>query len=347
MNMRAWFTAILIAGAFTQLCFAPSASACEYHITAQRSPSTVCAGGGDPGKSTITVTIWRGITPVPNHTITFLVSGPTDPGTIPALTYTTDSNGVARTSSGDLPVYTSGSGTGTVTVTATDESEYPPYTARQFTVDVYGLEVSRGLPTGNLNNDAGANRWNIRWADTDPNVVYGDDFTLPSGQTWTIDKLSVWVIPDIPVSPTYQLGDHFSDIYLYTGLTSSAPTQRKHCTISGNTTSDPNVTLTKVTYQADPPIGNANYQAADGTYNQMWRIDFNNLYWYGVTGGTSYAFFVRGVPIKDRLWFNHATYLDQAQFLRFDTGNPGVPATADGSEWFGKGSNINVEVYAH
>ena len=60
------------------------------------------------------------------------------------------------------------------------------------------LLVDRGLPTANLNNDAGANRANVSWAFTEytsPNYfVVGDTFQNTSSQTWSINQITLWTV---------------------------------------------------------------------------------------------------------------------------------------------------------
>ena len=223
-------------------------------------------------------------------------------------------------------------GVGTALVDMGADEYYPNYSTNPI--------VDRGMPTANLNNVAGAGRINIRWADADPNVFYGDDFTLPkSSGDWVIDKITVWAVPDIPVSPTYALSSYFQGITLYTGTPGGSVS-----TVSTN------ASATAYTYSSS---GNEqNYQTASGTYNQIWQIDFSGLNWR-VAGSLStaptYLFGVYAAPQIDRLWFNHATLgsgLD-GQVYRFNGSTVSSPQVS-GSGWFGgKGSNINVKVYAH
>src|SRR5487761_2572645 len=63
-----------------------------------------------------------------------------------------------------------------------------------------GMVVDRGLPTttANLNNAAGANQSNIRWADnestTTPSTFYlpGDDFTIAGSGAYNVSDIRVW-----------------------------------------------------------------------------------------------------------------------------------------------------------
>ncbi len=61
----------------------------------------------------------------------------------------------------------------------------------------------RGLPTDNLNNDAGSNRSNVEWADnetlaTDAFYLPGDDFTLSGSGTYIVDTIRVWSTTNDP-----------------------------------------------------------------------------------------------------------------------------------------------------
>lgn len=216
------------------------------------------------------------------------------------------------------------------------------------------------LPTTNLN---GVNRCNIRWAQAtsttaDLNIGYGDDFTLPAGKTWVIDKIRVWAVLDVPMYPTYHVGDHFESIILYGGLAAGSLGEKKSATLATGSNSSGDVTATAVSYS-----GGVNYKCADGRENQIWQVDFSNLNW-SVTGGTAYAFGVRGVPRVDRLWFLHATNSELAgwsgygdnKVRRFDLAdlNEEVNFFDPLAAWLGRdssdnvrGSDINVQVFAH
>ena len=209
-----------------------------------------------------------------------------------------------------------------------------------------------GLPTSNLNSAAGADRSNIKWADSDPNIGYGDDFTLPSGN-WIVDKVRVWAIPSVPGYDSYNLADHFTSVTLY-GLNSSgalAALKSGNFT-TGSATDNADIAITPATYP-----GGALYENASGGFDKMWQIDFRNLNW-SVTGGTPCFFGVHGVSRYDRLWFNAAsnaalsgvgTNGTDGNVRRFDITHPENGATlVDPSGWFfGKGSDISVQVFAH
>lgn len=219
-------------------------------------------------------------------------------------------------------------------------------------ITIYVHDISRPLPAENLNNAAGANRCNIRWANSDYGndftIGYGDDFTMPSGTNWRIEKIRVWIVPSVPVWPEYFLGDLYQSIALYTGTPGGALTEA--CsgmfTEGTNHTDNGNIIVTPVTYP-----GGVHYQAADGRFNRIWQIDFANLP-LEVNGGMTYVFGVHAVPRVDRLCFMHATHGVQGgdgKIRRFDINNlsNGTTLVEDIDNWFGgKGSDINVQVFA-
>lgn len=220
------------------------------------------------------------------------------------------------------------------------------------------------IPSANINN--GSDRYNIRWADsTSPAKGYGDDFSIAyTGPSWVIDKISVWVVPDVQVSPsvlpseTYILGKYFQSVSLYGGIKDNSLTIIDDADLSttSNSTSNANITITPEDYRVvNFPGDNSytvdsttyvKYEAADGLYHQMWRIDFNNPGWT-ISAGTEYSFGVLGVPQVDRLWFNHASYASGGEVRPFDTITFSTSSLVSGAGWFGKGSDINVKVYAH
>lgn len=208
------------------------------------------------------------------------------------------------------------------------------------------LQTDRGLSSNNVNSHD-ANRSNIKWADNNPNVAYGDDFTLATGD-WTIDRITVWTIPTVPGYSSYALGDHFSSVTLYKGGATGALTVAKTGTLTAgsNAVSGTDITITPTTYP-----GGADYERPDGGFDQMWRIDFANLNWQ-VTGDTINVFGVYGAPRVDRLWFNaasHDTPSGDGHVRRFDVTDLSDGAkVVDPSGWFaGKGSDINVQIFAH
>lgn len=207
------------------------------------------------------------------------------------------------------------------------------------------LVVDRGLPPANLNESAGAARCNVRWADHEATKGYGDDFSLPAGD-WIVDTVRVWVAPEVPLAPAYELGDHFASVTLYGGVAGGGLTELSSGAFAtgGSGTNNPGISVMRVSY-----TGGVNYQTFDGRARQLWRIDFRNLNW-SVSGQTSYAFGVLGVPRKDRKWFVHGTLVQGGQIRAFDSSSLGSGATlCGGSAWFGQegGTDINVQVFAH
>lgn len=245
------------------------------------------------------------------------------------------------------PVYVKGVST---TGTATLDLTYKPSSTGVGPKDTVRFNVGTSspqppLPSDDLNNAAGPDRCNVRWSNPDTAIAYADTFIIPTGY-WTIDKIRMWVVPPVPVSPSYALGDHYSAITFYTGSTGSLSQRAtgsltvNSSTVSSLSPSGRTITCTPVTYP-----GGANYQQPDGTYNQIWQIDFGGLAW-NVSGGT-YRCGMYGAPRYDRLWFTHATYKSGGtnNFLPF-TRSTGVVGTAvTGEGWFGKGSDLNIQVF--
>lgn len=203
--------------------------------------------------------------------------------------------------------------------------------------------IDRGLPTTNINDAAGALRCNIRWANPSSGVWYGDEFTLPAGDDWAIERVTVWTVPEVPMTPTFVLGDHYASVALYGGPAAGAASLKQSGQfIAGtNATDNSDIHFTSDTY------GSATYQAADGGFRPIWRVDFVETIFWTVTGGVAQVFGVRGVPRVDRLWFNHATANGSAVFREFDISDLSETTEASGAAWFGgKGSDINVRIYA-
>jgi hypothetical protein len=147
------------------------------------------------------------------------------------------------------------------------------------------LLVDRGLPTDNLNNDAGANRANVSWAFTQytsPNYwVVGDTFANTSSQTWSINQITLWTVGETDTA-ILRGGIDGSSI----GIASSA------------------YSITPATY-AD----GSSYQVPDGNYASggMHQIDFavNIL----LAPGQTYDFFLDGSGSGDGTYvpFVHAS----------------------------------------
>ena len=169
--------------------------------------------------------------------------------------------------------------------------------------------VDRGLPTANLNNAAGSNRSNVAWDEGAPTPLPafdGDRFTLPGGPGATdyVNTIRTWVVSGHTDNPGYTLGDTFSSVTLFTGTSTTplSPTSTGLFVGAGsNATSNPNITITQVQY-----TGGVNYQATDGTFRDIFEVDFNNL-GIVVPGGTTISFGVDGLGSGDPFWFNHAS----------------------------------------
>ncbi len=176
------------------------------------------------------------------------------------------------------------------------------------------------LPTANLN---GVNRCNIRWACTDSSGC-GDIFTPSGSGSYVIDTLRLWIVPSIPASPAYDLGDYFQSITLYTG-TSAGLSHKASGTFTAGTsgTHNPHISFLRVNY-----VNSAGYQEAN-QFDQLWQVDFRGLNWQ-VSGGTTYSFGVYAVPLVDRLSFLHATRLTQGSsgMFQFNPANPAAGTTA-------------------
>lgn len=217
----------------------------------------------------------------------------------------------------------------------------------------------RGLPTANLNNGAGANRSNVAWGfgDNSPRAAYysGDDFTLAAGQ-WKISTLRTWaVIGGVAnLSPTL-IADRYSSISLYGGSGTTLTNLMSGAT-AGNSTNNPNITITQVHY-----AGNLDYDSF-GTPLNIFEIDFNNLNWI-VNGGVSQNFSVAGVDNPSetafRPFFMHASNAglggaaaagaDNLYSAYFDNGVGGLNFDSQinslGNGW-DKSSDINVQIEA-
>lgn len=203
--------------------------------------------------------------------------------------------------------------------------------------------LDRGLPSANVNNDVGANRTNYRWADTVFNIGYGDSFVFPQNTMWVITKVVAWTVPDVPVDPVYFLGDYYSGITLYLGSGSLSAVATGALSTGSYETSNGNIIISRDHYGT-----NTNYQAADGTDKQIWKIEFNNLN-TTISANTTAYLGVMGTPRFDRLWFNHAStnLRGGGSLCKFDTNALGTFESVSGSGWIGKETKINIQVYAH
>ena len=200
--------------------------------------------------------------------------------------------------------FRNGSQDESVTIWATDTTQS---WSDSCAVHVMQPQSNGSLPGSNLNDAAGANRCNIRWASTDSTGVYGDDINLgalDSGKHWVIDAIVTYAVPDVPVYPLYHIGDYYSSITLYGGVNGSV-SSLKSANFGGGADSGGNIVCTKVSY---PGVSGTQYQQADGTFNQLWQVVFSSLGWQWATNQQSASFFVIASPKYDRLWFNHAQY---------------------------------------
>ena len=117
------------------------------------------------------------------------------------------------------------------------------------TVNASVLLVDRGLPTANLNNDAGADRSNVAWvfngytSSTDYWLV-GDTFKNTSAQTWSINTIQLWSMNPI-VTASLWGGVDGSSI----GVVSASGV------ISGTTYAD-----------------STTYQGSSGSYRNLYRL---------------------------------------------------------------------------
>jgi hypothetical protein len=221
------------------------------------------------------------------------------------------------------------------------------------------LVVDRGLPQVNLNNVSGESRANVRWTCNESGFV-GDDFTIGApGETWVIDAIRTWTVPQISVTSSKQLGDLYQDVRLY-----FAPAARTALTpVASTTLSEGSDESENASIRISDVTKNGSAIPYDdfGTNLRIWQIEFRpNM---TVQGGVKYAFGVwgmgRAVSGKEdtvQPWFNlasnaslSATRQDGAdgKMLVFDGGGR-LERTFDskGANW-DKSSDMNVQVLAH
>ncbi|HTW66841.1 MAG TPA: hypothetical protein VME17_19615 [Bryobacteraceae bacterium] len=231
------------------------------------------------------------------------------------------------------------------------------------------LVVDRGLPQGNLNNAAGQYRSNIRWSLYDSGFL-GDDFTVgASGESWVIDSIRVWTVPGVNKVDPEHLGDYYQDVRLYFGGAEDGltPLVTGQLSAGSNQSSNSNILIADVT-----AAGGASYQDIRRDMH-VWQVDFTQLN-LRVQGGEKYRFAAWGLgrvePAvsttgkpkklpKDRqtyAWFNAAANAEYAStrqdgadgsILEFTSGGKFESAfNGKGAGW-DKGSDINVQVFAH
>ncbi len=145
------------------------------------------------------------------------------------------------------------------------------------------LLVDRGLPTTNLNNDAGANRSNVAWTDggytnaQTPYNVLGDTFTNTSGHAWTVSNIRLWTVGGTETAR------------LLGGVTGSSLGLA-----SGS------ATISSVLYD-----GGAAYQGTSGNRVGLFELDFSvNI---TLAAGESYSFFLDGTGGAYTVPFMHAS----------------------------------------
>lgn len=129
------------------------------------------------------------------------------------------------------------------------------------------LAFDRGLPTANLNNQAGANRSNIEWADIEtlPETPWlpGDDFTLAGTGPYIVTTIRVW------------------------------STDSAGLNLRGGVAGDP-ISVIPNTYTATPVTyaNGQSYQTSAGSFVQLYQIDFAvNI---PLDGGVTYQYFLDG-----------------------------------------------------
>lgn len=129
------------------------------------------------------------------------------------------------------------------------------------------LAFDRGLPIENLNDEAGADRSNIEWADVEtlPETPWlpGDDFTLAGNGSYVVTKIRVW------------------------------STDSKGLTLWGGTADSP-ISLISNTYTATPVtyVNGEGYQTSAGDSLQLYQIDFSVH--FALNGGVTYEYFLDG-----------------------------------------------------
>ncbi|NEP43320.1 MAG: PEP-CTERM sorting domain-containing protein [Okeania sp. SIO2H7] len=231
------------------------------------------------------------------------------------------------------------------------------------------LLFDRGLPTENLNDISGPDRSNIRLAtDLENLYFYGDDFTIGAeGETYKVDTIRTWVVPAFRISfdnagDPEELGDLFESVTLFTGAAEDSDiSARTSATLNteNNLTSNPDVTLTKVTY----PNTDSNFEVFPDRFDDfvdIWQIDFNHLNWT-IEGGKEYRFGVRGVG-RSILgfnsfffpWYNHGSNAGLSgspqdgadnMFFRFDARGNFIKSIDTGGLNWDKSSDINIQVF--
>lgn len=218
------------------------------------------------------------------------------------------------------------------------------------------LVVDRGLPQSNLNNASGAARSNVRWSWRGHGFL-GDDFTIGEpGEHWVIDSIRTWAVPGGAGDVLAHFGDYYQDVRLHFGQNDVTPVATGQLTAGSDDTSNTNIRISDTSQS-----GAAMYDDF-GTSLRVWQIDFTNLN-LSVEGGLKYRFGVwgNGRPIpgaedKAFAWYNHASNAGlsgarqdgaDGTMLLFDAaGRSEGSHNAEGGG-FDKGTDINVQVFAH
>lgn len=204
------------------------------------------------------------------------------------------------------------------------------------------LLFDRGLPTINLNNDAGANRSNVSWGGDGRNFFTGDDFSIGvAGQTYVINSLTVWGAQINPLS------DDIGQIALYVGKEGGSLSLLSSGSVSGNSNSNLNISHTPGFY----PSSTTEYQGSSGTtFYSVMQTTFSGLNLV-VEGGVVYNFGVWGDDIS---WYSHASNAAlsgstqqgaDGKFKEFNLSDLSAVTTYDsnGNGW-DKSSDINVRI---
>jgi hypothetical protein len=203
------------------------------------------------------------------------------------------------------------------------------------------LVFDRGLPTENLNTDAGADRSNIEWADIEtlPENPWlpGDDFTLPGTGINVVTAIRVW------------------------------STESAGLSLRGGVAGTP-IGLLSSSYTAIPVtyVNSEGYQTSAGPFLQLYQIDFSVN--FRLNGGVTYQYFLDGPPAASgtdfrsvRLHASNAALSGSPQAGADDTflflGNDGTVYTwntatgggdyCPGCIGWNKTSDGNVQVFAH
>lgn len=171
------------------------------------------------------------------------------------------------------------------------------------TVSASALLFDRGLPTGNLNNAAGASRSNVGWDFQAFGWFAGDDFTLTGTGSYLVDQIRFWLRPSTGAGVSaadndastgndaiYALGDTYSALAFYLGNTSSTSVPLlaagNFAGAGSNATDNANISITRVLYNDGPEH---DYQGSSSSYGQLFEVTISNLNLV-LEGGVAYQF---------------------------------------------------------